>query len=100
MSKELMREESIRMIKPWASFYKDIIGKTQTNTLAAFNFVFPGASTAIIDALTLVNLLSSESWLTALEKYRNKMLEYAPKAVDLARPALIWQIRLANPVLR
>lgn len=127
MSKELMQEESIRMIKPWASFYKDIIERTKTSTLAAFNFVFPGsmipwpqsrltligdavhpmpptagagASTAIIDALTLVDNLSSESWPAALEKYRNSMLEYAPKAVDLARPALVWQVRLANPILR
>ena len=59
-----------------------------------------GASTAIVDALNIVDNLRSATWLEAFEKYRNRMLEYAPKAVDLARPALIWQIRLGNSILR
>ena len=127
MNKELMREESIRMIEPWASFYKNVIEKTKTDTLGAFNFVFPGAmmpwpqsrltligdavhpmpptaeagaSTAIVDALNMVDHLRSDPWPKALEEYRDHMLEYAPEAVDLARPALVWQARLANPILR
>lgn len=127
MSRKLMKEESVKMIAPWTSFHKNMIEKTEANTLAAFNFVFPGsmipwpqsrltligdavhpmpptagagASTAIIDALNLVNRLSTQSWPSALEEYQKSMLEYAPKAVDLARPALEWQIRLGNPVLR
>ena len=34
------------------------------------------------------------SWL------QKSMLEYAPKAVNLVRPALEWQVRPGNPILR
>ena len=127
MGKELLIEESQRMIGPWASFYKTMIERTERNTLAAINFVYPGAmipwpksrltligdavhpmpptagagaSTAIIDALNLVDLLRSESWSEALEQYRDRMLGYAPIAVNLSRPALVWQVRFGNTVLR
>jgi len=127
MRKGLLKEESLKMIEPWDTFYKRIIERTDPDTLAAINFVYPGsmmswprsrltligdaihpmpptagagASTAIVDALNLENNLRSESWSTALDRYRDRMLEYEPKAVNLARPALVWQVRLGNDILR
>jgi 2-polyprenyl-6-methoxyphenol hydroxylase-like FAD-dependent oxidoreductase len=58
-----------------------------------------GASTAILDAAHLADDLGTRPVDEALAAYQARLLTYAPRAVDEARPPLWWQRRLANPLL-
>lgn len=123
-----LMEETLRLIRDWSPVYRQIVQQATPNSAAAFPFWFPaalapwmsrrvtligdaihpmpptaglGASTAIIDAVTLAQLLATTTDAAdALKAYQTEMLKYAPRAVDEARPPLIWQQRFANPLLR
>lgn len=60
-----------------------------------------GASTALLDAAHLLADLRDTADVPASPAhYQQRLLTYAPAAVAEARPALDWQRRLANPLLR
>ncbi|MFD2614988.1 FAD-dependent oxidoreductase [Paenibacillus gansuensis] len=126
-SRELI-QETLFHIRRWEPGYIRIVEQAVPESAAAFPFSFPsalgpwtsprvtligdaihpmpptaglGASTAMIDAITLAkSLVASTDVPAALEAYQKAMLQYAPRAVDEARPPLLWQRRFANPLLR
>ena len=119
--------EALRLTRSWSPRMRALMAAAEEGSTAAFPFWFPaalspwpvgrvtvlgdaihpmpptagaGASTAIIDAVHLARDLAGSPPRTALATYQARMLSYAPAAVDEARPPLVWQRRLANPVLR
>jgi 2-polyprenyl-6-methoxyphenol hydroxylase-like FAD-dependent oxidoreductase len=127
MSPAALLREAREMLAGWSPGYRELVGATAAESVAAFPFVFPGAlgpwrsarvtllgdavhpmpptagegaSTALIDAGHLAGDLASGDVPAALRRYQRRLLEYAPVAVEQARPALDWQRRLGNPVLR
>ncbi|MDR7279100.1 FAD-dependent oxidoreductase [Catenuloplanes atrovinosus] len=106
----------------WTDDFHALVDGSDPGSIAAFPFHFPaalqpwplgpvtllgdaihpmpptagaGASTAILDAVHLAHDLAAGD----LAAYQRRLLGYAPRAVDEARPALRWQRRLANPLL-
>ncbi|WP_203786223.1 FAD-dependent oxidoreductase [Paractinoplanes rishiriensis] len=127
MRPELLLAEALALTARWSPGYRDLLAASDPGSVAAFPFVFPGAlgpwrsdritligdavhpmpptagagaSTALVDAGHLSADLAEASVPVALARFQNRMLAYAPAAVDEARPALDWQRRLANPLLR
>ncbi len=127
MRPALLPDEALTMVSRWAPGYRDLLAASDPASVAAFPFVYPGAlgpwrsdrvtligdavhampptagagaSTALIDAGHLCADLGGLPVPDALARYQQRMLTYAPAAVAEARPALDWQRRLANPVLR
>ncbi|MBB6448200.1 2-polyprenyl-6-methoxyphenol hydroxylase-like FAD-dependent oxidoreductase [Geomicrobium halophilum] len=120
--------EAIQLIRKWDIRFLDLIKGSVSEETASFHFWFPshlspwenkritligdavhpmpptgglGASTAIIDAVNLAaQLLQNDRSTIALQKYQSFMLEYAPRAVEEARPPLVWQRRFANVFVR
>jgi 2-polyprenyl-6-methoxyphenol hydroxylase-like FAD-dependent oxidoreductase len=119
--------EARRLLHGWAPRYDRLLNASPPGSVAAFPFWFPaslgpwrsdrvtligdaihpmpptagaGASTAIIDAVHLADDLANHAVPEALRVYQHRMLGYAPNAVREAEPALTWQRRLANPLLR
>ncbi|MGK5685549.1 FAD-dependent oxidoreductase [Actinoplanes sp. URMC 104] len=122
---DLLREAH-RLTAGWSDDFHALIDGSEPGSVAAFPFWFPaalqpwpagrvtllgdaihpmpptagaGASTAILDAVHLADDLATCPVDEALARYQQRLLTYAPRAVDEARPPLAWQRRLANPVL-
>jgi salicylate hydroxylase len=119
--------EALRLTPDWSPALRALIRACDVDATAAFPFWFPaalgpwpvgrvtvlgdaihpmpptagaGASTAVVDAVHLADDLAGRPLREALTAYQARLLRYAPAAVEEARPALAWQRRLANPVLR
>ncbi|GIE30709.1 monooxygenase [Actinoplanes italicus] len=115
-----------RLTARWSDDFHTLIDRSEPGSVAAFPFHFPaalgpwasgpvtllgdavhpmpptagaGAGTAILDAAYLAEDLGTRPVREALAAYRTRLLTYAPAAVDEARPALLWQRRLENPML-
>ncbi|MCM4079746.1 FAD-dependent oxidoreductase [Paractinoplanes hotanensis] len=115
-----------RLTASWTGDFHALVDGSEPGSVAAFPFYFPaalepwpagrvtllgdavhpmpptagaGASTAILDAVHLARDLSTMPLERALAAYQARLLQYAPRAVDEARPALRWQRRLADPLL-
>jgi salicylate hydroxylase len=71
--------------------YDRLLNASPPGSVAAFPFWFPA---------TLGPWRSDRVVPEALRVYQHRMLGYAPNAVREAQPALTWQRRLANPLLR
>lgn len=120
-------QEALRLTTGWWAGLRGLIEATDVTGIAAFPFWFPaaldrwtnarvtaigdavhpmpptagaGASTAIVDAIILADELAEHPVPVALRRYQERMLRYAPHAVDEARPPLAWQRALSNPMLR
>ncbi|MEU4428748.1 FAD-dependent oxidoreductase [Actinoplanes sp. NPDC024001] len=116
-----------RWTSGWSADFHTLVDRSEVGSLAAFPFYFPaalrpwpagpvtllgdaihpmpptagaGASTAILDAAHLADDLATRPVREALAAYQSRLLTYAPPAVDEARPALRWQGRLGNPLVR
>jgi 2-polyprenyl-6-methoxyphenol hydroxylase-like FAD-dependent oxidoreductase len=127
MSPAALLREAREMLAGWSPGYRELVDGTPPESVAAFPFVFPGAlrpwrsarvtllgdavhpmpptagegaSTALLDAGHLAGDLAAGEVPAALQRYQRRLLEYAPAAVREATPALDWQRRLGNPVLR
>jgi 2-polyprenyl-6-methoxyphenol hydroxylase-like FAD-dependent oxidoreductase len=127
MRPEVLLAEALALTGRWSPGYRDLLAGSDPGSVAAFPFVYPGAlgrwhsdrmtligdavhpmpptagagaSTALIDAGHLSADLGRASVPVALARFQSRMLGYAPSAVDEARPALDWQRRMANPLLR
>jgi 2-polyprenyl-6-methoxyphenol hydroxylase-like FAD-dependent oxidoreductase len=127
MGEDALVAEALDRTARWSQGYRTIVRSTTRDTLAAFRFWFPGAfrpwqadritllgdaihampptagagaSTALLDAATLLRELRTSPVPAALKHYQQSMLDYAQHAVRKAEPALIWQRRLSNPELR
>ncbi|GAB2574722.1 monooxygenase [Paractinoplanes abujensis] len=113
-----------RLAAGWTADFHTLIDNAEPGSVAAFPFHFPaalepwppgrvtllgdavhpmpptagaGASTAILDAVHLADDLATHPIDRALMIYQARLLSYAPRAVNEARPPLRWQRRLANP---
>ncbi|MCY1144431.1 NAD(P)/FAD-dependent oxidoreductase [Actinoplanes sp. Pm04-4] len=123
---EELKQLAHRLTTGWTADLHALIDQSEPGSVAAFPFFFPaalepwpagrvtllgdavhpmpptagaGASTAILDAVHLARDLATMPTAQALATYQARLLRYAPRAVDEARPALRWQRRLARPAL-